>query len=73
MSTPTSEKHLSEIAGSLSWHSLFLCLLALNTCSLNNLEDYDESKVRCQEKANVLYTNVGTPIIGRDGKPIPCN
>jgi hypothetical protein len=33
---------------------------------------FDPDKHVCVEVSKTLYTNVGTPIIGQDGKPIPC-
>lgn len=35
-------------------------------------KEFDPKDTVCLEVSKTLYTNVGTVVLGQDGKPIPC-
>jgi len=54
------------------WLFLILTAIALSTCISNPPKSFDPTKTVCFEVSKTLYTNVGTPVLGQDGKPVPC-
>ena len=54
------------------WLFMIWVTLLLSTCSSNSPERFDPTKTVCLEVSKTLFTNVGTLVLGQDGKPISC-
>ena len=51
---------------------IYLVLVTITVGVHNSPDKFNQEKNVCMKVSSTLYTNVGTPVLGPDGKPIPC-
>jgi hypothetical protein len=52
------------------WISFWLFCITMGVANVP--DQFDPKKNVCLPDSQTLYTNVGTPVLGPDGKPIGC-